>query len=80
MTRDPKLPRDLKSGDVVIVDGVPFEILSEPFLGMTGASPFDTPALFWRALMRPLAGDREVPSYATWAVDETDAVAMAGDT
>lgn len=48
----------------VVVDGRRFELLSEPFLGMTGSSIFDSRRLFWRARAREVGGS-EV-GYVTW--------------
>jgi hypothetical protein len=75
-TADAKRPGDLTAGDVVVLDGVPFELLSEPFLGMTGTSLFDMPELFWRARVRWLGGAQQAVGYVTWAADEP--VAEAG--
>jgi hypothetical protein len=65
-----KRPGDLAPGDVVVFGGAAFEVLSEPFLGMSGTSVFDAPALFWRARVGVPGGDRRAKGYATWAVDE----------
>jgi hypothetical protein len=63
-------PGDLIPGDVVILDGAPYEVLAEPFLGCTGSSIFDKAELFWRVRVRPMGGNAEMGAYATWGIDE----------
>lgn len=67
---DPKRPGDLGVGDVVVLDGAPYEVLAEPFLGMSGSSVFDAPQLFWRARVRRIGDAAGAAGYATWTVDE----------
>lgn len=62
-------PRDLMPGDLVEVDGALCEVVSEPFLGMSGGSVFDVPQLFWRARVQA-ADDGPQRFHATWDVDQ----------
>jgi hypothetical protein len=72
--------RDLAPRDIVSLEGSLFEVLSKPFLGMTGSSVLDTQQLFWRAFVRPLGGRQRVVQYTTWCVDEAVTVCRRGDT
>ncbi len=45
-------PWDLVPGDVVLFGATAFEVLSEPFAGVSGTSLFDSPELFCRAEIR----------------------------
>ena len=71
---DRKPASELAPGDVVEHDGARFEVCGEPFLGATGASVFDSFALFWRVMIRPL-DDSAPAAYGTWPVDALVTVA-----
>jgi hypothetical protein len=62
-------PGHLVPGDVVMIHGGAFEVLSEPFAGASGTSLFDSSALFWRVRVR-LLGDRATVGYVTWDAGE----------
>ena len=63
-----KPARTLRPGDVLELQDGLAEVIDDPFLGQSGASPFDARKLFWRARVRPL-GAQTTPGYATWDVD-----------
>jgi hypothetical protein len=71
-----KRPRDLTPGDIVIIEGALFEVLFEPFNGMSGTSMFDAPRLFWRVRVRSLSERPHRDGYATWGA--RDEVRLAG--
>lgn len=68
--REQITPDGLTPGDVVMLGGSLFEVLSEPFLGITGSSVFDIPRPFWRASVCSLGRRGHAAEYATWAADE----------
>lgn len=61
---------DLTPGDVILLDGAPYEVVAEPFLGQSGSSIFEAPRLFWRARVRSMRDDVDSVDYATWGIDE----------
>jgi hypothetical protein len=47
-----KPPFHVLVGDVVLLDGRSFEVLSVPFVGLSGHALLEAPSLFWRARVR----------------------------
>jgi hypothetical protein len=59
---------DLVPGDVLELEEVAVEVVTSPFLGHRGISPFDQAEIFVRAEVRELGGD--AAGYLTWPLGE----------
>jgi hypothetical protein len=67
---DVKLAQELRPADRVAIDGAQYEVVSEGFLAVSGASIFDTPTVLWRAQVRGLDDDAGPDRYASWRYGE----------
>jgi hypothetical protein len=58
-------PWELAPGDVLLLDGAAFDVISEPFTGVAGTSLLDLSEFFWRVRVRSVAAPARV-GHATW--------------